>query len=147
MPTPQHAVFDKDVGTWDGEVTQWTQEGPQRSTGVLQARRISGGRWLVTDFVNLGTGFEGHGVYGWDTEHGYVGTWVDNGRGFLAVLRGTWDPETRTMEFRGEHEVGGRAVRWRETTTTVAEGHQVYRTFVPTPGGELEVLTVNWWRR
>ena len=144
------AVFEKDVGTWDAAIEIRTAPGapPQRSKGVSSSRLIGGGRWLVTDFKNE-TGFEGHGVHGWDAaRHAYTGVWVDSQRSFIAIAVGTWDAGRRTMTFVTEATFGGRLVRWREVTETRADGTQVFRSLMPGPDGvEFEMMTVTYTRR
>src|SRR5512143_2620983 len=111
-------ILEDDVGTWDADVI--VRPGPgaaeQRSRGV-SVQRLVGGRWLVADFKNE-TGFEGHGLYGWDaTRKAYVGTWVDGMRSFLTIMEGAWDPETRTMTYHAEARLpDGRVLTWRELT-------------------------------
>jgi hypothetical protein len=145
-------VFEKDVGTWDAEVV--VRPGPgapeQRSSGLSVARMI-GGRWLLIDFKNE-NGFEGHGVYGWDdARKAYVGQWVDGMRGFMVIMEGAWDAETRTMTFRAQAQLdGGRLLAWRESTEAVDDDTQVMRQFFAAPGepgGELETLTATYRRR
>ncbi len=144
------ALFEKDVGTWDAtvEIHPGPDMPPIPSRGTAVSRRIAGGRWLVTDFRNE-TGFEGHGLYGWDADKGkYVGTWVDDTRGFLAVAEGTWDAAARTMTFVTEATVGGRALRWREVTQALDPDTQVMRSLFPGPDGrEIEVMKVTYKRR
>ena len=150
-PGPDHEVLRKDVGVWDATVELRMAPGgpPQVSSGVAKNRLACGGRWLVSDFVNETTGFEGHGVYGYDPRKGsYVGTWVDPMRTFLAVGVGTWDAATRTMTFVIEAELPHGPMRWRETTETRDADTQVFRSFMPLPGGgEHEVMTVTYRRR
>src|SRR5687768_4656830 len=103
-------LFEKDIGTWDGELEVTPQPGaePQRSTGVM-VNRVVGGRWLVADFKNATTGFEGHGIYGWDAaKRCYVGTWVDPMRSSLVIATGTFEPEARRMTYRYELAHGER---------------------------------------
>jgi hypothetical protein len=142
-------VFESDVGTWDADVI--VRPGPgapeQRSTGV-SVQKLIGGRWLCADFRNEGSGFEGHGIYGWDaTRKAYVGTWVDPMRTFLTVMEGAWDPGTRTMTFHAEARLpDGRVLTWREQT--VKDGDvQTFRQFWAMPGGEHEMMTVTYRRR
>src|SRR5580692_10622765 len=76
-PGPEHRVFEKDVGTWDADVEVRMPGAPlQTSRGVAVNRLVCGGLWLVGDFRNETSGFEGHGVYGYDPQtKKYVGTW------------------------------------------------------------------------
>ena len=104
----------------------------------------------MAEFSNHTTGFEGHGLYGYDPAKGkYVGTWVDPMRTFMAVGEGSWDAATRTMTYWTEATgPGGKPMRWRETTETKDPDTQVWRSFMPGPGGsELEVMTATYRRR
>ena len=144
------AVFEKDVGIWDADSQVVPNPGasPIPMKGVSTNRRIGGGRWLVVDY-QADSGFEGHGVYGWDpaTEK-YTGVWVDGMGSSIARSEGTWDPATRTMTFLTETTHGGNTVRYREVTQTVEDGTQVYHHLVPTPdGGEFEMIRITYRRR
>lgn len=144
------AVFAKDEGTWDAEMEITPAPGapPMHQKGVSTNRRIGGGRWLLVDFV-AETGFEGHGVYGWDASTGrYTGAWVDSMQTAISRADGTWDDATKTMTFHVELVHDGKPFRYREETTTFPDGMQVYRNFVPTPdGGEFEMIRTTYRRR
>jgi len=144
------AVFEKDVGDWDAEVVIQPGPGaaPIRQTGRYQAR-LTAGRWLVVDY-QTDSGFQGHGVYGWDPARGkYVGSWVDSLQVSIARSEGTWDAATRTMTFVTEAAAAsGGTLRYREITQTEADGTQVYRNLVPVAdGGELELVRTVYRRR
>jgi hypothetical protein len=143
---PEHKVLTKDVGIWDAEITiRMPGAPPQQSHGVSKNRLICDGLWLVMDFKNETTGFEGHGVFGYDLQKKkYVGTWVDPMRSFLAPMEGTWDAATKTMTFVVDHP----PMKWRETTQTVDDATLLYRIFMAPPGQpEAEVMTVTYRRR
>jgi hypothetical protein len=143
-------VFAADVGIWDADVI--VRPGPgapeQRSQG-LAVQKLVGGRWLVTDFKNETSGFEGHGIFGWDaTRKRYVGTWVDPMRTFLSVMEGDYDEGARTMTFYAEATTpDGTALRWREVTERVDDRTRLYRQLWSLPGGEHEMMTVTYRRR
>jgi len=141
------AVFERDVGTWDAEIEAFQPGGVQKSRGVMTSRLL-GGRWLVADFKNE-TGFEGHGIYGYDPEaKSYVGTWVDSMRGFLVTGRGQWDAEKRTMTFRYQHTAGGKPMAWREETTVNPDGTQTFRVVMAGPdGNDFTMMTVLYRRQ
>ncbi len=152
-PTPkpgeEHRLFEKDVGTWDAEVTVTPAPGaaPQVSKGVSTSRLV-GGRWLVTDY-EAESGFAGHGVYGFDpSKRRYVGTWVDTARTFLVVYEGDWDPAAKALTFRCEARLpDGRELRWREVTTWLGPDEQRFRSLFPGPGGDHELMAVIYRRR
>jgi len=143
-------LFDKDIGTWDGEIEVRPQPGAevQRSTGVM-VNRLVAGRWLVCDFKNATTGFEGHGVYGWDAaKQRYVGTWVDPMRTSLVIAEGTLDAPARTMTYHYELAFGGKSFRLRDVTTFVDDDRQVFRSIIElAPGQDHEVMTATYRRR
>ena len=144
------AIFAKDEGIWDAEMEIRPAPGaePFRQKGVSTNKRIAGGRWLVVDF-KAETGFEGHGIYGWDAStEKYTGVWVDSMQTAISRAEGSWDPATKTMTFHVEVMHAGQKVRYREETKTLPDGSLVYRNLVPTPdGGEYEMIRATYRRR
>ncbi len=144
------SVLARDVGTWDAEVSIVPGPGapPLSSRGVAVNKLIAGGRWLVMDFINE-TGFEGHGVYGYDDRRKlYVSTWVDNMRTSLVVAEGRFDAATGTMSYESQATMpDGSTVRWREDTRTVDEDTRTFRQLFLMPEGEIETMTVTYRRR
>lgn len=142
-------VLQEDVGTWDALVEIRTPGPPVPASAGVSEHRLVGGRWLVVDFRSE-TGFEGHGVTGWDTvRRAYVSTWVDTARTFLAVGEGRWDPQARTMIVTFEAVLpDGRSHRWREVTERPEPDTRVFRSLMPGPdGAEHEVMTATYRRR
>ena len=147
---PEIALLARDAGTWDAEVTIRPAPGapPIISRGVSRNRMVCGGRWLVIDFSNE-TGFEGHGVYGWDPQRrSYVSTWVDSMRSFLVVAVGHHDAERRTTTYHTEATTpDGRTLRWREETRAVDDDTREFRQLFPGPDGDVETMSVIYRRR
>ena len=143
------AVLQQDVGEWDADlaITPYPGADVNPTTGVATNRLVAG-RWLVTDLVTK-SGFEGHGVYGWDAgRRAYVAVWVDAAGAGIAHGTGTWDEATRTMTYDLEVDHQGETRRYREVTQTLDGGTQLYRNLVPTPdGGEHEVIRATYRRR
>jgi len=130
------AVLAEDAGTWDTElsITPYPGADPQHTRGTA-VNRLVGGRWLVTD-QQTESGFEGHGVYGWDPALGaYVSAWVDAMGGGIARGTGAWDPDTSTMAYDLETTYGGQQVRYREVTERHDDGTRTYRNIVTMPDG------------
>jgi hypothetical protein len=143
-------LLEQDVGEWLAEVQ--VRPGPeapvQNSAGTLSCRMC--GRWLVIDFKNVTSGFEGHGLTGWDSmAQRYVATWVDPSRRGLVVMNGEWDEDKRTMTFVGEMtRPDGSRLRWREITERPEPDVRIFRSLVPgADGGEFEVMTVRYDRK
>ena len=136
-------LFAHDIGTWDGEIEVRPQPGaaPQHSRGVMTNRMV--GAWMVSDFKN-DTGFEGHGIYGWDAaKQCFVATWVDAMRTSLVIGHGTLDEATRTMTYR--YEQG--PMKWRDIVTFPEDGTQRFRSVLSLPSGDHEVVTAIYRRR
>lgn len=146
---PQVEILAEDAGVWRASVEVRPAPGApvQNSEGTMVARMC--GPWLVNDFKNETSGFEGHGIYGWDSvTEKYVGTWVDPMRRGLIVMEGRWDQAARTMSFVGEMKrPDGSHMRWREVTERPAADERVFRSYVAGPDGEeFEVMTVRYRR-
>lgn len=139
-------IFDAEVGTWDGEITVRAHPDaePQQSKGVMVMRRV--GPWLVSDFKNE-TGFEGHGIYGWDrAKEMYVATWVDEARGSLVIGAGTREGSTMTYRYSITLSDGTR--RWHDVQETVDANTRRFRSFYELTAGEShEVVTALYRRR
>lgn len=136
---PELALLQKDVGEWDGVLTITPGPGaaPQESKGRMSGKLISGGRWLVLDFKNHTTGFEGHGIYGYSAAaKRYVGTWVDDMRSTLNVAEGDWDPATRTLTYQWSFTMpNGSKMAWTESSEKVSDTEQIFRVLFPQPDG------------
>lgn len=143
-------VFERDVGTWesDVEIRRGADAPVIRQKGSYRNRRIAGGRWLVVDYRS-DSGFEGHGVYGWDPARGrYTGVWVDSTTSAVAHSEGSWDAATRTMSYVTTADLGERTLRYREIMEGREDGAVVYRNFMPGPdGGEYEMIHIVSRRR
>ncbi len=151
-PGPEHDLLKSDVGTWDASIEVNLVPGapPQDSKGVARNRLACGGLWLITDFLNETTGFEGHAIYGYDPAKGkYVGTWVDPMRTFIAVSEGTYDLATKTMTMWFETPgPQGKPLKWREVTTRPDADTRVWRSIMSGPTGqEMEVMKAVYTRR
>jgi hypothetical protein len=147
---PEVELLEQEAGEWRAMVEVCPAPGApiQKSEGTLSCRMC--GRWLVADFRNETSGFEGHGVTGWDSVAGrFVSTWVDPSRRGLVVMHGEWDPEDRTLTFVGEMtRPDGSRLRWREVSERPGPDVRIFRSLVPAPeGGELEVMTVRYERK
>ena len=143
-------VFEKDVGEWEVEMEIRPAPGapPVRIKGNSSNRRIGGGRWLVIEH-RADSGFEGHGIYGWDASTGkYTGAWVDSMQTCITRGEGTWDPAARTMTFVTTGTHGGKPIRYREVTESKSDGTQVYRNLIPMQNGqEFEMIRAVYRRK
>jgi hypothetical protein len=143
------ALLAEDVGTWDVtlEIRPGPDAEPNKTTGVATNRMV-GGRWLVGD-LSTESGFEGHGVYGWNpTTESYLGSWVDSMGGSIAEAVGTWDAETQTMAYEVAVAYQGQTIVYREVTRRLDADTREYRNLMPAPdGGEFTAISATYRRR
>ena len=92
-----------------------TDKGTERVTPIL------GGKWLWVDFNGqfMGTPFEGHGLYGYETaQKKYLSYWLDSCGGTIATSTGAYDEKSKTMTLHGTG-IGedGKPMTFTETIT------------------------------
>lgn len=129
-------VLAADVGIFDTElvIRPYPGANPIRTRGVA-TNRLVGGRWLVSDQAT-DSGFEGHGVYGWDPgARTFVSSWVDAMGAGIARGTGTWDPGAATMTYEVEVDFGGHRVVYLEVTERHPDGSRTYRNVHAMPDG------------
>ena len=105
--------------------------------------------FIADDPALADTGFEGHGVYGYNVAGDrFIGTWVDDMRTTLHLGEGTWDAATRTMTYVWKATgPDGQTRTWRETTETISDSHQVFRVLIPLPDGtDFEMMRADYRR-
>jgi hypothetical protein len=148
---PEIGLLGRDEGEWEVtvEVRATKDAPPSISHGHSTSRMGCGGRWLISDY-RADSGFEGHGVYGFDPAKGkYVGVWFDPTRTFVGVLEGTYDEASRAMTMRASGMVAsGFEITWREITERPDDDTRIFRSLMPDgEGGEREVMTATYRRK
>jgi hypothetical protein len=154
-PGPEHELFKDEVGTWDAVVKSQMPGLPaQESRGVATMSLMSGGLWLLEDFVGSAAGspFAGHGIYGWDpAKKKYVSTWVDNMTDHLQIGEGTYDGATKTMTMvvkTRDPAQGGKEITMTQKMVRKDRDHSTFTIAKPDASGkEAVVLTVEYTRR
>lgn len=105
-PLPEHALYDRWLGTWEAIVTaEVPGAGEVESQGMERNRLGPGGRWLMTElqYKLLGTLYEGAGVLGYDpAKRAWVSSWVDSTDDALKLAEASWDADTSTMTLERE---------------------------------------------
>jgi len=153
QPGPEHAILQRDVGTWDATVEAWLAPNtpPSISKGVNEGRML-GGFWLLDDFRSefLGQPFEGRGTTGYDAgKKKYVGTWVDSMSPGLNTSESTWDEKTKTLSGYNEGPgPDGKPTKARGVTQWPDADSKVFSMYAPTPDGkEFLMMRITYKRR
>jgi hypothetical protein len=154
QPTAEHKLLQKDVGTWDAEITLFPGEGlePAKSKGTETCKLLNGGMWLVTHFEGemAGMEFAGAGMFGYDpTEKKYVGTWADSMSPHMMTIKGDYDAATKTMTSIGEgRESSGGDFVAKLISRYLDDGTRTFEMHMRMPEGEFtKMMEIKYKRR
>jgi hypothetical protein len=129
----EHALLQREVGTWDAEIRFWTpgQEANATTVKGTETSRMVGDYWLLSDFEYEmdGTKYQGHGVLGYDPQSAkYVFTWHASDSPYPMKMSGEYDAasKSRVMQLEGQSPTGdpvtGKTVTtYRDERTRVFE--------------------------
>ena len=154
QPTEAHKLLQKDVGTWDAEITLFPGEGaePVKSKGAETCKLLKGGMWLVSHFEGemAGMEFDGAGTFGYDpTEKKYIGTWVDSMSPHMMIIKGDYDAATKTMTSVGEgKEASGGTFVAKLITRYLDDGTRTFEMHMRGPDGKFtKMMEIKYTRR
>jgi hypothetical protein len=117
--TPEIDVLKKWVGSWEATIESTGRDGKAVTNAAKATAKLSGGRWLVTDFDGtfLGAPFIGHEVIGYDpVAKKYVLNWVDSMATSFATGEGLYNSQTKTLTLTvtGRDDSTGKMTTWRQ---------------------------------
>ncbi len=151
-PTPQHARMMESVGTWDVKAKHFMEPGkpPMEATAVERIDAV-GGFWVVSRYDSniMGQPFVGHGTMGYSPERrAYFMTWIDSMSPFCFQFEGNYDASGKvlTMKSKGPDMQGG-MTDWRSVTEHKDKDHIVFKMFMMTPHGEMQLMENAYTRR
>jgi len=95
--TELHEQMQRQAGEWTGTITVQTPAGAQEMPATETVEAF-GEHWVMTHFTcSMGPEmtYHGRGTFGYDARNEkLVGTWVDNGTSYMAVMEGEVDEDT-----------------------------------------------------
>ena len=155
QPSKEHGLLHKDVGTWDAEITLFPPgEGaaPMKSKGTEKNELLTGGMWLVSRFEGemAGMKFAGAGTSGYDPiEKKYVGTWADSMSPHLMIIKGAYDPATKTMTSTGEgREPSGETYQAKLISRHLDDGTRTFELHMRGADGKFtKMMEIKYTRR
>ena len=153
-PGEMHQMLAKDDGEWNGEITMWMAPGapPSKSTTTAVNKMIMGGRYQESKHSGsfMGQPFEGYSLLGYDNAKKiFQSTWIDNmGTGFMH-LEGQWDPQTKTINFKGTSvdPSTGKEMQVRETFKWIDDNTQLMEMFMQQDGKEFKSMEIKFTRK
>jgi hypothetical protein len=150
-PSPEHAMLQKMVGTWDAEVTNTMGATVEKSKGTMVSRAL-GPMWVVSDFKgeHMGTPFEGHEVCGWDpAKQKYTSSWIDTMKATATTGEGTYDSSARKLTMNMECFTNGKThsstnvIQWKDDNSMTMTMQMTGPEAASMPGG----MTIEYKRR
>ena len=117
-PGEHHEHLAAFAGEWQVEGKMWMEPGsdPMPISGVMKAKMILGGRYLMTKYSSefMGQPFEGIGFDGYDNIKGkYVGTWMDTMSTMMPTFHGKCEDGGKTRTMKGTIEEPGTGKIWK----------------------------------
>lgn len=134
IPPDVYAPIAMEEGTWDAEVTFYTDDKPSgEAKGVQVNALLANGHWITNDFripaADKFPPYQGHGVWGYDpVARTYVNTWVDTNDRTVRTDYGYWQAKEQTMTWSSKQTDGN--------------GHFVDYRFVEEFKGDTRLFTV-----
>ena len=155
MPTEQHKIFKKDVGTWDATMKIWPVPDAAAIENKCSEKNelLGNGMWLITRFQGkIGdVPFAGAGSFGYDpVEKKYVGVWVDTMTPHMTTLKSDYDAAKKTMTGIGESRdpMTGKVSKSKHITRYTDDDTKVFEIHMAGEDGkEFKMLEITYKRR
>lgn len=150
-PTAEHEMLLSTVGEWEGTLTMTMPGMPEMAVPATETIQAVGGFWTSSDFKCdfMGMPFHGHGIMGYDVAaKKMVGTWADGMSSYLAIMEGSIDADTATVEMKWEAPVEGAEGMVPHRNVTKHEKDAYTITFFNGEGdAEVETMTIAMKRK
>ena len=155
QPNEKHKHFQKEVGTWDCEMSIFSQAGATKYKAVEVNTSICGGLYLKSEFTADmgGKEFTGHALIGYHKKaKKYTGTWVDSMTASPTAISGNYSKDGKTLTLNSKVEgPTGEEISQKQVTTFIKDGEKKMEIFVVMNLGgqnqEIKVMSMTCKRR
>jgi Protein of unknown function (DUF1579) len=154
MQTQEHNILQQEVGTWDAAGKMWApgESEPMEFSGS-ETNEMLGGLWLISKFDGkMGDiSFTGRGTTGYDpAEKKYVGTWIDSVSPYLTIMKGDYDPATKTLTMTGDMRDAGtrKILATKQTWRYIDDNTRTFEIHTPGEDGKMwKMMEIEYKRR
>lgn len=154
-PGEIHKMMASWDGNWEGDVKMWMAPGqdPVSSKATSVNRMILGGRYQESRTTGnfYGMPLEGISTMAYDnSKKRFLNTWIDNFGTGMVFMEGTWDPATKTMEFKGKglDPLIGKEIPMRQTIKILDDNTQLMEMYsTPEGGKEMKSMEITMKRK
>jgi hypothetical protein len=151
--SPEIDVLKKWIGSWEATIESPGRDGKPVTNPAKATAKLSGGRWLVTDFDGtfMAAPFIGHEVLGYDpVAKKYLVNWVDSMATSFSTGEGIYNPQTKTLTLTvsGRDDSTGKMTTWRQVDIWKDADHHDWtlRTISPKDAKEQIQMTIHYRR-
>ena len=154
-PGDMHKMMASWDGTWEGDVKMWMAPGqePTLSKASSVNKMILGGRYQESRTTGNfgGMPLEGISTTSYDNwEKKFKNTWIDNFGTGIMYMEGTWNPSTKTIEFKGKSldPMHGKNVDMRQTIKIIDNDTQLMEMYTTLDNGsEFKTMEITMKRK
>jgi hypothetical protein len=152
--SPEIDVLKKWVGNWEATIESTGRDGKPVTNAAKATVKLSGGRWLVSDFDGsfMGGPFIGHEVIGYDpVAKKYLLNWVDSMATSFSTGEGLYNPQSKTLTLTvsGRDDATGKMATWRQVDIWKDADHHDWtlRAISPKDAKEQVQMTIRYRRQ
>jgi hypothetical protein len=117
-PGENHKLLEATTGAWTYKVKWWMHPDapPMESTGTTTTKSVMDGRYFISEHSGkmsmpgpdgkmMESAFQGMATEGYDNaKKKFVSSWIDNMGTGIIMMEGAYDPDTKTLTYRGEEQ-------------------------------------------
>lgn len=149
QPGDMHKMLANYSGKWDAEITHWMAPGapPMKQKSSMVCDMYLGDRYqrMIYDGDFQGMPFHGEGLTAYDNaKKVFVSTWIDNMGTGIMYTEGTWNPETKSIEYTGSQTdpMTGKDIQVREVLTLSDKDTQKMEMYMTHDGQEMKTMEI-----
>lgn len=153
-PGDMHRLMASWDGTWTGDMNSYMQPGapPVSAPATVKSKMILDSLYQVTEYTGtmMGQPFSGQGILAYDkAKKEFVNTWIDNMGSGVVIMRGTYDPSTKTLQLKGTQTdpVSGKDSNIREEIVFPDDNTQIMTMWGDMHGKEVKFLDGTFKRK
>ena len=153
-PGDVHKMMEKSAGDWIDDISMWMDPSapPTKATTNSKNEMIMGGRYLVSKSTGdiMGMPFEGMSLMGYDNAKKiFTSTWVDNFGTGTITMTGTWDDNSKSINFTGmgTDPMTGKDMKMRQVMKFVDDDTMEIQMFDNKTGTEVKSMEMKSRRK
>ncbi|HMQ68984.1 MAG TPA: DUF1579 domain-containing protein [Ignavibacteria bacterium] len=153
-PGPVHEMLAESNGEWTEDISFWMDPTapPMKASGTAVNKMILGGRYQMSNSTAemMGMPFEGMNIVGYDNARKiFQSTWIDNFGTGTSYSEGTWDEDSKSIEFKGNSydPMTGTNKNIKQIFKIIDSDHQSLEMYLVEDGKETKTMEIMFTRK